>query len=182
MHSKRSNFKLRMCVILLLAALTLFTSGCASTPSGQNATNDNVISEQNTQQVVTKASKKTLAIAKAIKSLSPISELSLKSKERVKNIRAKYESLSATQKTYLEGLYPNLEKAENRIKKLRRQARAEAERKAEEAAQEREQVAYITNTGSKYHNDGCQYLSKSKIETTIPDAESGGYTACSRCW
>lgn len=43
------------------------------------------------------------------------------------------------------------------------------------------QTVYTTRTGEKYHADGCQYLSKSKIETTISDAKSNGYTACSVC-
>jgi competence protein ComEC len=42
-------------------------------------------------------------------------------------------------------------------------------------------TVYITNTGKKYHSDGCQYLSKSKIAITLKDAKSEGYTACSKC-
>jgi hypothetical protein len=43
------------------------------------------------------------------------------------------------------------------------------------------QTVYITKTGEKYHKDGCRYLSKSKITTTVPDARSSGYTPCSVC-
>lgn len=43
-------------------------------------------------------------------------------------------------------------------------------------------TVYITNTGSKYHRSGCQYLSKSKIAISLDDAKSRSYTACSRCW
>ena len=42
-------------------------------------------------------------------------------------------------------------------------------------------TVYVTRTGEKYHSDGCQYLSKSKIETTLSDAKADGYTACSKC-
>lgn len=42
-------------------------------------------------------------------------------------------------------------------------------------------TVYITNTGEKYHTDGCQYLRKSKIEITLKDAKSQGYSPCSKC-
>lgn len=45
-----------------------------------------------------------------------------------------------------------------------------------------EETVYVTNTGSKYHRYGCQYLSQSCIAIDLSDAEAQGYTACSRCW
>lgn len=42
-------------------------------------------------------------------------------------------------------------------------------------------TVYITNSGKKYHRDGCQYLSQSKIAISKRDARDQGYTACSRC-
>ena len=42
-------------------------------------------------------------------------------------------------------------------------------------------TVYITNTGAKYHRDGCRYLSKSKIPISKSDAIAQGYTACSVC-
>lgn len=42
-------------------------------------------------------------------------------------------------------------------------------------------TVYITNTGSKYHSYGCQYLSKSCIPVDLDDAKSGGYGPCSKC-
>lgn len=42
-------------------------------------------------------------------------------------------------------------------------------------------TVYGTKTGSKYHNDGCRYLSKSKISMTLSDAKSSGLTPCSVC-
>jgi hypothetical protein len=42
-------------------------------------------------------------------------------------------------------------------------------------------IVYITETGSKYHRDGCAYLSGSKIQTTRAYAVSHGYTPCSVC-
>jgi len=47
--------------------------------------------------------------------------------------------------------------------------------------QDRSQTVYITKTGKKYHRDGCSYLRQSKIEVSLKDAKSRGYTPCSRC-
>lgn len=41
-------------------------------------------------------------------------------------------------------------------------------------------TVYITRTGSKYHRDGCRYLSKSKIPMTLNDAKQH-YGPCSVC-
>ena len=42
-------------------------------------------------------------------------------------------------------------------------------------------TVYITETGSKYHQDGCQYLSKSQIAISLSDAKSQGYEPCKKC-
>lgn len=42
------------------------------------------------------------------------------------------------------------------------------------------QVVYRTRTGKKYHRSGCSYL-KSKIETTVSEAQNMGLGPCSRC-
>ncbi len=54
--------------------------------------------------------------------------------------------------------------------------------KLKEASEEQSTTVYITNTGEKYHRDGCQYLRQSKIAISLDDAINQGYTACSRCW
>lgn len=36
-------------------------------------------------------------------------------------------------------------------------------------------------TGKKYHKEGCKYLKKSCISTTLSSALAQGYTACSVC-
>lgn len=41
-------------------------------------------------------------------------------------------------------------------------------------------TVYVTKTGSKYHRDGCRYLSKSKIPISLSDAEKS-YSPCSVC-
>lgn len=69
-------------------------------------------------------------------------------------------------------------------------AKAEEERKAAEAAKAKEQAessqkngytVYITNTGEKYHSNGCRYLKKSKIAIDINDARAQGYDPCKVC-
>lgn len=40
---------------------------------------------------------------------------------------------------------------------------------------------YITSTGTKYHSNGCRYLSSSKIKIALKKAKSQGFTACSVC-
>ncbi len=42
-------------------------------------------------------------------------------------------------------------------------------------------IVYITNTGTKYHRDGCKYLIKSRIPILLSDACDEGYTPCSIC-
>ncbi len=44
-----------------------------------------------------------------------------------------------------------------------------------------EKIYYVTKTGSKYHIDGCMYLSDSKIPISLPDAIENNYIACSVC-
>ena len=40
---------------------------------------------------------------------------------------------------------------------------------------------YITSSGTKYHRDGCRYLSTSKIKISLAEAKRKGYTPCSVC-
>lgn len=42
-------------------------------------------------------------------------------------------------------------------------------------------VVYLTKTGDCYHNDGCSYLKKSKIQTTLAEAVKKGKKPCSKC-
>lgn len=41
-------------------------------------------------------------------------------------------------------------------------------------------TVYVTRTGEKYHQDGCRYLSRSRIPMSLKDAKLS-YTACSVC-
>ncbi len=43
-------------------------------------------------------------------------------------------------------------------------------------------IVYVTNTGKKYHKSNCSYLKKSKIEMSLSNAQSSGYTPCSKCY
>lgn len=48
-------------------------------------------------------------------------------------------------------------------------------------SQNNEYIVYITKTGSKYHRNGCRYLSRSQISISKSNAISEGYTPCSVC-
>jgi micrococcal nuclease len=43
-----------------------------------------------------------------------------------------------------------------------------------------QEIVYRTNTGKKYHRDGCRYL-KSRIQTTASNASAMGLSPCSSC-
>ena len=53
--------------------------------------------------------------------------------------------------------------------------------KEEPKEEPQEVIVYITDTGEKYHSNGCQYLRKSKHAISLDDAKASGYTACSKC-
>ena len=58
---------------------------------------------------------------------------------------------------------------------------ATASSKEEPAPAETQSVTvYVTNTGSKYHSNGCQYLRKSKIAISLENARAS-YGPCSKC-
>ncbi|AEE97681.1 MBL fold metallo-hydrolase [Mahella australiensis] len=42
-------------------------------------------------------------------------------------------------------------------------------------------TVYITDSGEKYHKDGCRYLKKSKIPIKLSEAKAKGYTPCKVC-
>ena len=42
-------------------------------------------------------------------------------------------------------------------------------------------TVYTTNTGSKYHRDGCRFLNESQIPKTLSDAKTMGYEPCGVC-
>lgn len=42
-------------------------------------------------------------------------------------------------------------------------------------------IVYVTDSGSKYHSSGCQYLSRSKNSITLEEAVEEGFSPCSRC-
>ncbi|WP_103135165.1 thermonuclease family protein [Mesotoga sp. B105.6.4] len=42
-------------------------------------------------------------------------------------------------------------------------------------------IVYITDTGTKYHRDGCRYLSESVVAIRLSEAIRRGYEPCSVC-
>jgi micrococcal nuclease len=57
----------------------------------------------------------------------------------------------------------------------------QAEDRPVEVLMDRGDVVFVTNTGSKYHLDGCRYLKKSKLPMALSEAKGRGYTPCSVC-
>jgi competence protein ComEC len=91
------------------------------------------------------------------------------------------------QKTTTKDVYtPNSEYEEKAPATLVPEVAPEPEPPVEEVAPEPStsydsETVYITNTGSKYHRDGCRHLSKSKIPTTRGAAIAQGYGPCGTC-
>jgi endonuclease YncB( thermonuclease family) len=52
--------------------------------------------------------------------------------------------------------------------------------KAEEPAAGKGEV-YATNSGAKYHAEGCRFLAKSKLTLTLAEAKKQGLEPCSGC-
>lgn len=44
-----------------------------------------------------------------------------------------------------------------------------------------EATVHVTDTGTKYHSAGCQYLKKSDYTISLADAKTRGLTPCSKC-
>ncbi|KAF5034576.1 hypothetical protein DSECCO2_594680 [anaerobic digester metagenome] len=42
-------------------------------------------------------------------------------------------------------------------------------------------TVYVTPSGTKYHEKGCQYLNEGGIPISLKEAKSGGYSPCSKC-
>lgn len=49
------------------------------------------------------------------------------------------------------------------------------------SAENGDTIVYITDSGSKYHSYGCQYLSRSQDSITLEEAFELGYSPCSKC-
>lgn len=43
-------------------------------------------------------------------------------------------------------------------------------------------IVFVTNTGLRYHRDGCKWLYKSKIPVSLKQARDAGYTPCRVCY
>lgn len=67
------------------------------------------------------------------------------------------------------------------VKAVKDEAPSVSQSSSVTASDTNELTVYITDTGSKYHRDGCRYLSRSKHAISLSDAQSMGYDACSVC-
>lgn len=52
---------------------------------------------------------------------------------------------------------------------------------AQQAKEVDAETVYVTRTGKKYHRERCRSLSRSKIKTTVKEAQANGYTPCKVC-
>lgn len=79
------------------------------------------------------------------------------------------------------------EKAAQQAAEKKRIEAAAADALTEEGASSPAEVepisktVYITETGKKYHREGCRYLKKSKIAISYDDARAQGYEPCAVC-
>lgn len=106
-----------------------------------------------------------------------------------KSIKVKVEDKKAIAEAKKKAEQEKKRKAEEAKKK--EQARIAAEKKkAEEAQQtteqatttEREEMVWVSNTGSKYHsNPNCSNM-RNPIKETLSDAKSRGLSPCSKCY
>ena len=189
--------------LLLFFALSTAFAGNAESDSKDISNTSNTVQEE--PAAVDKSA--ALAVDSQIEALGDIDSLTLDKSAEIQTVRASYESLDVEQKGYVANI-AILTSAEAKIVDLQAAADeqaaaqaeadrvAEAERVAEavraaEEAQEKAELeaaqaqnsytVYITETGEKYHRDGCQYLRQSQIAITKSDAINSGYTPCSRC-
>ncbi len=93
----------------------------------------------------------------------------------------------ANRQTQIDDLWARVDAAQKNLDAAYAQVEARQTTSSTSAAQpssgqSTSQTVYITNTGSKYHRAGCQYLRQSQIAISLEKAKSQGYTACSRCF
>ena len=46
----------------------------------------------------------------------------------------------------------------------------------------KENIVYVTKSGTKYHKEGCTYLKSSKIMISLEQAVDAGLEPCSKCF
>lgn len=97
-------------------------------------------------------------------------------------------SVRAAERRAAEEAQAKAEEEAQAAQEAERQAAAEkaaAEKAAAEQAaaqaQQNERTVYITDTGKKYHRDGCQYLRQSQHAFSLDNAIAQGYEPCKKC-
>ncbi|MCX8050389.1 MAG: hypothetical protein N3B17_00645 [Chlorobi bacterium] len=56
-----------------------------------------------------------------------------------------------------------------------------SERAPQSSESSSDETVYVTNTGVRYHRDGCKWLYRSRRPMTLRQAEEAGYTPCKVC-
>ena len=192
-------------IVLFFVLAAVFSDNLDEEPETNMAT-----LTSNTQEEINEIDKSaSIEIDSKILALSGVDSISLNDSEQIESIRSEYDSLSQEQKGYATNIAV-LTTAEKKLSDLRVQAEKDAAAQAQAIAEQQatalqvqaDQAAaaqvqtnapvestqiqnsytvYITQSGDKFHSDGCQYLKKSKIAITKDDALGRGYSACSRC-
>nr|WP_315022511.1 hypothetical protein [uncultured Aminipila sp.] len=149
------------------------------------------------EQTMTEDEKAAVDLDVKIADLGDVESITLDNSADVQAVRNNYEELTLAQKilvtklsilTEMEKKVADLQAAENQAvlesqAATSAQAAAEVQDKVEtaEQSQSNEYTVYITETGSKYHRDGCRYLKQSQISISKSNAINQGYTPCSIC-
>lgn len=166
--------------------------------------------ESSIEQVLTEDEKVAIELDKEIVALGNVEAVTLSSVEDVENVRNTYESLTLDQRVLVTKLsvLTEMEKTLSELQEekdinakeeaqaleqevqvqnsvataqVQTQAPAQVSEPTPAEVQNNEYIVYITKTGSKYHRDGCRYLSQSQISISEDDAINQGYTPCSVC-
>lgn len=190
------TLRVKLVAAILTASLCMGIMGCqeGETASGTDLANTGSSTEQTAEDKTENAPVEEAANDE-VKSAAAAEEAA-----RVEEERKAAEEAAAKEEADRKAAEEAEAKAEEERKAAEAKAAAEAEEKArqeaeaaaaaEEAAQVEEQAAaaeesnrtvYITNTGKKYHNDGCRHLKKSKSPINLNDAKAQGYEPCGTC-
>lgn len=193
--------------IVGITSIVSITALCVSYNLGSTHKVNQLV-EQKAQATIEELKQSDAELASEIEKLSSQKNklnVTLSNKADIQNAMQEYETNKVEYTNQISQLNTSIASLDTSIQQKqtslneKKAAKAEeqriaAEKAAQEAAKQKAAASqnatvnnnqsytvYITNTGSKYHSSGCQYLKKSKIPISKDKAVAQGYTACSRC-
>lgn len=179
-------------VIVIMFATILGTSGEKETLAKQYKELQ-AKSQETSQSLQTQIKEKDSKITDNEKKITELQQEEKKNEinESIKTLETEKQKLEEEKKT-LEGEKQTLTTQIEELKKTssilteRKNARASTSTSSSSvtttAQNTNSAIVYVTNTGKKYHKSSCSYLKKSKIQMNLSEAQSQGYTPCSRCY